>query len=210
MIRILVLAALGMLTPATASASIERELNFRVLLEGEEIGQHRYRLEHDGAERRVESDARFTVKVLFIDAYRYVHSASERWRGDCLEALDARTDDNGERVAVRGTRAESGFVVLRAGDRSELPACVMSFAYWNKAILEQRRLLNAQTGELVDVKVQPLGAETVNVRGTPTEARRYALQAPKFRIDVWYAADGRWVQLETRTAGGKTLRYQIQ
>ena len=37
------------------------------------------------------------MRFLFIDAYHYEHSARELWRGDCLERLDARTDDNGER-----------------------------------------------------------------------------------------------------------------
>lgn len=189
-----VLLAAAVLAPGLASASAEREWRFRVLLDASEVGTHTFRVTDHVGERLVTSSARFKVKLLFINAYTYAHDARERWQGDCLSELDARTDDNGERVTVR-TRPS---------------ACVMSFAYWNPRMLEQKQLLNAQTGELTEVRIQPLGEETVRVRGAPLSARRYAVHAPKFRIDLWYAADSSWVQLESRTAGGRLLRYEIQ
>jgi len=190
--RLLLVAAL--LAPGLAFASVEREWRFRVLLDASEVGTHTFRVAEHGGERLLTSDARFKVKLLFINAYTYAHEARERWQGDCLSELDARTDDNGERVTVR-TRP---------------PACVMSFAYWNPRMLQQKQLLNAQTGELTEVRIEPLGEETLRVRGAPLSARRYAVHAPKFRIDLWYAADSSWVQLESRTASGRLLRYEIQ
>ncbi len=56
---------------------------------------------------------------------------------------------------------------------------------------------------------EPLGEETLSVRGAPLNARRYAVHPPKFRIDLWYA-DANWVQLESRTDGGQLLRYEIE
>ena len=191
-LRLLLVAAV--LAPGLAFASVEREWRFRVLLDASEVGTHTFRVTEHGGERLVTSDARFKVKLLFINVYTYAHEARERWQGDCLSELDARTDDNGERVTVR-TRP---------------PACVMSFAYWNPRMLRQKQLLNAQTGELTEVRIEPLGEETLRVRGAPLSARRYAVHAPKFRIDLWYAADARWVQLESRTASGRLLRYEIQ
>lgn len=204
------LLVLAVLVPATAAASTGQEWNFRVLLDEREVGSHRFRVSDGGGERRVESDARFTVKFLFIDAYTYMHQARERWQGDCLTAIESRTDDNGRQLAVRGTRTAGRFEVAADKATAELPACVMSFAYWNPAMLRQARLLNAQTGEFVAVRVEPLGKEALTVRGQPVTAHRYALHAPEFRIDVWYAADRDWVQLESSTASGRRLRYLIQ
>ena len=196
------------LLPGLAAASAEREWRFRVLLDARQVGVHTFRVtERGGSERRVASDARFTVKFLFVDAYTYVHQARERWQGDCLEELDARTDDNGKRVAVHGSVDAAGFEVEGSG--APLPACVMSFAYWNPAILKQARLLNVQSGELTEVRIERLGEEALRVRGAALNARHYALHAPKFRIDLWYA-DGNWVQLESRTDGGRLLRYEIE
>jgi hypothetical protein len=204
------LLMLAVLAPAAALASTGQEWQFRVLLDEREVGSHRFRVSDGGGERRVESDARFTVKFLFIDAYTYVHQARERWQGDCLTAIESRTNDNGQQLAVRGARTAGRFEVAAGKVQAELPACVMSFAYWNPAMLRQARLLNAQTGEFVAVRVEALGEEALTVRGRPLAAHRYALHAPEFRIDVWYAADRDWVQLESRTEGGRLLRYLIQ
>lgn len=206
--RLLLLAAA--LAPGLALANVEREWRFRVLLDGSEVGTHTFRVAERDGERRVDSDARFKVRLLFIDAYTYAHEARERWQGECLAGLDSRTDDNGKRVAVRGASDGTRFEVERAGGRARLPGCVMSFAYWNPAMLKQPQLLNVQTGELTDVRIEPLGEETLRVRGVSTSARRYALHAPKFRIDLWYAAGESWVQLESRTESGRMLRYEIQ
>lgn len=206
-LRFVLLAAA--LVPGLALASAEREWRFRVLLDGSEVGTHSFRVAERDGERRVESDARFAVKLLFINAYTYAHEARERWQGDCLKELEARTDDNGKRIAVRGASNGAKFEVEVPGG-AQLPGCVMSFAYWNPAMLKQPRLLNVQTGELTDVRIEPLGEESLRVRGAATNARRYALHAPKFRIDLWYASGGNWVQLESRTESGRLLRYEIQ
>lgn len=204
------LLALVLLVPGYAVATTAEEWRFRVLLGDREIGSHRFTVvERDGG-REVESDARFTVKILYVDAYRYVHQARERWRGDCLQAIEARTDDNGRELSVNGVHDGERLEVSTQDGRSELSGCVMSFAYWNPAMLRQARLLNAQTGEHDAVRVEPLGTEPLLVRDRRVLAKRYALHADGFRVDVWYTSDDRWVQLESRTGGGQRLRYLIQ
>jgi len=203
------LLLVGILAHSFALANTEREWRFRVLLDGADVGTHTFRVVESDGERRVASDARFTVKFLFIDAYTYAHEARERWQGECLAQLEARTDDNGKRIAVRGATDGARFEVEGAGG-TRPPGCVMSFAYWNPAMLKQSRLLNVQTGELTEVRIEPLGEENVVVRGVATNARRYALHAPKFRIELWYASGENWVQLESRTVSGRMLRYEIQ
>lgn len=184
---VLLLAA----APACAEA---RAWDFRVFLDEREIGRHRFTLSGRGAERELRSEARFDVRVLLIPAYRYRHDALERWRGDCLVSLSATTDDNGEPSAV-DWRGQSG-------------ACEMSFAYWNPRILQARRLLNAQTGEVVPVTATAQGEETVQVRGRLVLAQRHRLTGPKLAIDLWYAG-GEWVALQSEAAGGRRLVYRL-
>jgi len=50
-------------------------------------------------------------------------------------------------------------VVTGTRGQANLPACVMTFAYWNPDLLGQSRLLNVQTGEYMDVQVRVLGEE---------------------------------------------------
>lgn len=189
-------------------ASVE-ELNFRVLLDDRQIGFHRFKLADEGEARFVESRAEFDVKFLFITAYRYRHSNREQWSGTCLAALDAETDANGKRVEVSGERTTDSFIVTNGSVVEELPSCVMSFAYWDPRILEQPRLLNTQTGELVEVTVEGGVSETLSVRGREIAAERYRLLADELQIDVWYSPDGEWLALESPAKGGRTLRYEL-
>jgi Family of unknown function (DUF6134) len=200
-----VLAALFLLFCAGGSARAGPDApptgdwDFQALLDGSPIGQHRFSVSGQGNERTVVSEADLTVKVLGFTAYRYHHKATEQWRGDCLTALDSATDDDGKTSQVR-----------EAPSAAEGQGCVMSFAYWNPAICTQRQLLNAQTGQLEAVQVQRVGQGTVEVRGRPVEATEFRITGPKHSIVVWYAADGRWVGLDSIVGGGRKLSYRLQ
>ena len=177
---------------APAAEAASRNWNFRVLLDGREVGRHTFSREEAGGEARVVSDARFDVRFLFVTAYRYEHRAHERWRGDCLVSIEARTDDNGVRNEVRMRPTE----------------CVRSFCYWDPAILGASRLLNAQTGEIVAVRSTALGAESLSVGGREVRAERHRLTGANLSIDLWYAGRD-WVALESSVAGGRRLRYEL-
>ncbi len=121
-------AALGMTSVNAMSADSTRVWRFNVSLDGKPIGYHRFELSEHGQDRELHSEARFDVKVLFINAYRYRHDSLERWQGDCLARIDARTDDNGSRTIVHGAMTAAGFEIASAGGERELPSCVQTFA----------------------------------------------------------------------------------
>jgi hypothetical protein len=206
-----------LLAPVAASASAvtgaappaAREWHFRVWLDDQEVGWHRYVVrERDGA-TEVESRAQFDVRFLFLNAYRYRHEARERWRGACLDELDSRTVTNGRVQQVEALASDVALQVSRPSGEARLPRCVMSFAYWDPRILDADRLLNSQTGEWLPVRVEARGAERVTVAGRDIPVTRHRLSAPDLQIDLWYA-DGHWVALEAPMPGGRTLRYELR
>jgi hypothetical protein len=152
--------------------------DFKVYLDGREVGTHRFTLAGTGGQRELRSEASFDYKLLFLGVWRYRHEALERWEGRCLASLVSRTEDNGERYAVDWRRGER---------------CEMSFAYWDPRILAASRLLNAQTGELEPVEVTALGGE------------RWRLSTSGMHIELSYA-DGDWTGLEAMR-DGRRLRY---
>ena len=197
------------------------EWNFRALLDGKPIGQHRFSVTAYagtkvgaagtlGDERRVISEASFAVKFLGITAYRYRHKATEQWRGECLTALTATTDDDGKASSVRTEADGETLSVKTAAATQSLSGCVMTFAYWNPAIQTQTRLLNAQTGKAEVVQVNRVGSGSVEVRGQPVAATRFRITGPAEPIDVWYSAQGEWIGLDALVAGGRKLSYRLQ
>lgn len=187
----------------------ERTWNFRVYLNESEIGHHRFTLRGEGAARELTSEARFNIRVLGFSAYRYVHDAKERWRDGCLERLSARTDDNGERLAVTAEADRDRLAISSARGRTSFDGCVMTFAYWNPAMLRQARLLNAQTGEYEAVTVAAIGNETITVRGAQVNATRYRVTGSKHPIDLWYSPQHEWLALESTVDAGRRLRYRL-
>lgn len=188
----------------------EQIWSFKVLLDGKPIGHHQFTVGTRDNTRVVTSVARFVVKLLFVEVYSYTHDAREQWQGNCLTGIQSATRDNGKRYHVQGDSREGVLqVVTNAGEQS-LTGCVMGFAYWNPAILKERQLMNAQTGEYVPVEVRDLGRSTATLTNRSVPAHRYALVGPDFHIDVWYTDDGHWVQLESQTDSGRVLQYRLE
>ena len=192
---------------AKESAADAGYWGFDVYLNDKKVGKHEFRVSEAGGIRQVQSEANFDYKILFISAYRYWHSATERWAGNCLAKFDASTNANGDRLRVTGEQSEAGFRVERDGTPVELPECVMTFAYWNPDFLDQSRLLNPQTGEYVDVHVEEVGTETLEVRGRSVAATRFKLTAYKVDMTLWYSANDEWLALESVAEGGHIIRY---
>ena len=207
------LAALTALTGGAASAAgpSSGEWNFRVLLDDSPIGEHRFALAANGEERKLTSEAEFAVKLLGVTVYRYRHTATEHWRGDCLRQLASKTDDDGtpERVNAEAT-GDNGLAVTTPKGTQSAEGCVMSFAYWNPAIRKQERLLNAQNGKLEAVQVSRAGSGTVDVRGQSVAATRWRIATPAQPIDVWYSAQGEWVGLDSTVSGNRKLSYRLK
>jgi hypothetical protein len=195
------------LAPAPASAET-RAWDFRVLLDGREIGRHQFTLRGAGEERELTSEARFAVELLSFTAWRYRHEATERWRGPCLQSLASRTQTNARTETVRAGTRDGRLVVERDGTVEWHDGCVMTFAYWDPRILGARRLLNSQTGRLHDVRVAAIGEEMLDVRGRRLRALRHRIEAPDLSIDLWFA-DGEWVALESKVRGARRLRYEL-
>jgi hypothetical protein len=189
-----------------ARAPVVREWQFRAALDGRSIGDHTFRVTDEAGEVSVDSRASFDVSFLGFSVYTYEHHARERWKDGCLVSLDSRTDDNGNIQVVTGTLGAEGFALTRGGGTTLLPACTMTFAYWNPAIRSQSRLLNPQTGDYLDITVETAGAATL---GT-VDVNRFTIRGKDLRIDLWYErAEDRWLALDSPNTSGGLLSYRL-
>lgn len=186
-----------------------REWAFDVYLDHKQIGSHTFRLDSNGSERDLISSAKFRVKLLFIEAYSYSHTALEKWDGDCLISLEAQTLENEDETAVHGERTSSGFQLSGPKGALALPGCVMTFAYWNPKMLEQKRLINPQTGVFQAVTIRRIGSETLRLGQGATQAHRYKLTGDKLDIDLWYSPNMQWLALQSTTPEGYLIRYKL-
>ena len=214
----LLLAATTGVLANVASASPTGEYRFTVNLDGKPIGDHRFVLQSAGdGGLRLSSEARFDVHWLGIPLYRYRHVAHETWSDGCLTSLDARTEDNGKLTEVRGHAQGERFAIdVRKGERSTHSAapaqggnCLMTFAYWNPALVSQTRLLDPASGRVEPVVIGEPGRVPTNLAKPERSVRGVRIGGLPQPIDIWYA-DDRWVGLDTVVSNGRRLSYRLR
>ncbi|MFC7334100.1 DUF6134 family protein [Rhodocista pekingensis] len=209
------LLAAGMTAATAATVPAAGRLAFSVFRNGDStMGWHRLDFRRDGDRLVVEKEIRFEVKVAFFTAYRYVHTNREVWQGDRLVSLETGTDDDGKRHWVRGRATPEGFAVESSRGALLAPADVVPTSYWNIRTVGTTRLLDTQRGVLMDVRVEPLGAEPVAAAGGVVEARHFRVHflsnqpgATDF-VDIWYDDADAWVKLAFR-AKGQDIVYRL-
>ena len=201
---LMALLLLALCSPIVAS----EVLRFQVYLDDKPIGEHSFRISEGGGLKRVSSSAAFDVDFLFINAYRYRHSSNEVFRDGCLQEIRATTDDNGKRYQVKGSALDDGFRVQHQDGVEHADGCLMTFAYWDADFLDEKLLLNAQTGELEGISVREKGRDDVEVGSRTVSATRYALKTDKLTIDLWYNEALGWVGLSSDTDKGRRLIYR--
>ena len=166
--------------------------SFAVSVDGRPVGTHRFVLRDTQDGQELQSDAQFEVRVLRIALLRYRHHATEVWQNRCLRSLHSQTQTNGRQQQVSAQYTD----------------CPMSFAYWNPDVLQAHQLINSQSGVRTAVSVQDLGLQSLRVRGSRQLAHHYLLSGPELAIDLWYTGRD-WVGLDSITAGGHRLHYEL-
>ena len=184
---------------------------FDVYLDKSKIGKHSFVLDKSNL---LTSRAKFNVKVLFIEAYKYDHTSKEQWKDACLSNIEANTTENKVITNVKGKKTATAFEISDGKTNQNLPECTMTFAYWNPKILTQSQLLNPQNAEYLNTNFDKLSNETISVKGKPTETSHYKLTGVldgknKLNIELWYNFKNEWVALKSITPEGYTITYKL-
>ena len=181
-----------------------QEWKFDALLNDKIIGQHTFIYEDE----KTISNANFKFEYLFMD-FIYQHKSTETWQGDCLKTISSKTDDDGELYEVSGHIGTDRFLVTTNNKITELPSCVMTFAYGNPKILDQKKLMNSQNGEYLDVDIQFIREENHIVKGKEILTELWEIRAKSddgdLLVHLWYDENMNWVSLKSQTPIGDML-----
>lgn len=188
--------ALGLLLSATATLQAATppasgRLEFDVVRNGKDIGDHNYSFlgSADDLTVKVRTDIAVKVPLIGVTAYSFTHASTETWKNGKPGRLSSATDDD-------GTPGK-----LSLGSPKALPASL-----WNSDIAGQTHLLNTIDGHIMAVDVADLGAETVPVKGGKVKAEHYRISGELAR-DVWYDEAGLLARLVMTADDGSTVTY---
>jgi Domain of unknown function (DUF6134) len=205
-------AAMPLLTPSVfgrANAAGMRGLRFHALRDGSRIGEHSIRFRIDGDRLTVETRVEIEIKVLVFTVFRFNHRCSEKWRAGRLVSIDSDTDDDGTLLRVSGGAVAEGFrIVGMDGPFLAASTLMTSNTLWNRRIVLQDRMLDAQYGGEIGLVVKQLADEQVETPRGPTRASCYQMITPHYAGRLFYNSDGRWVKalLELK---GESIEYAL-
>lgn len=173
-------------------------LNYTVLRDGKPIGAHAVAIDQSGFETHVKIETDITVKVLFINAYTFKHTSQEQWVDGRLMSITSTTQDDGIDKKLNVRTEDGRFTVdstVKGQERRQhADAATLPASLWNPATVKQNALLNTLDGEVMDVVIDDLGAETVEVGGASLSARHYAINGELTR-ELWFDDAGRLVRM---------------
>ncbi len=168
------------------------------------VGTHSVTIRGDQDTQFIEVTNRLSVPVLFLTYSERVRQ-TEIWQAGRLVSFRRTTTtgdgDAGEELVVSAWASGDRLVVAGGSGRTELPGDVMSSHPWNPRLLDQDRLMLAETGELVPVKVTAQSEDIVLAGGTLIPTRKYVLSGG-LRRELWYDSHGLCVQVRLRKHGG--------
>ena len=181
---------------------------FAITRNGDQIGTHSIDLNRTGAETTVSIATDLTVKVLFVTAYRFQHTASEHWVGGRLIALNSTTDDNGTRHRVSVVMKTSGLEVEADGKAAaRLDRNIQPASLWNAEVLRRPVMLNTQDGQVVPLSVVDLGSEDLTIDARTVKAHHYTMKS-KYSQDLWYDEQQHLVQVKLIGPDGSVILYK--
>ena len=199
----------GPFRPVPARAAAFRDVHFRALHRGSQVGQHSVAFRADGDRLFVTTHIDITVKVLFFTAFDFRHDAEEVWQSGRLASVKSTTNDNGTSLQVAGTAAADGFRIIgEDGPFLASAKLLTSDTLWDSQLVRESRLIDVQHGGEVGLVAKLLGEEPVETPHGQVRARRYQIITPHYAGSLFYDDDGRWVKglIEQQ---GEILEYAL-
>jgi hypothetical protein len=194
--------------PVAAAQPATETLQYAIMRKGEQIGTHTVELKRAGKETSVNLETNVEVKVLFVTAYRFQHSATERWVNGHLVELNSETDDNGTQHKLTAALKGAALEVDADGKAAQVDKNIIPSSLWNPELVRQSVMLDTQTGQVMPISVVDGGSEEVTVETGPAPAHRYTIKG-KFSQDVWYDSRGRLVQSQLVAKDGSVISYKL-
>jgi hypothetical protein len=170
--------------PATPSAAVQ-DLRYRVWhsVYGD-IGTYSNRIERNGDETTVLTEAHFRVALLGIELHREDSERTERWQGNRLVYFHGLTQKNGNSIELAGEARGDNFVITSPSGVVTAPAMVRPANPWSANFLATQTMMLVDTGEVVPVHVSEGVERIVKISGASVPVHEYQVEG-KETYKVW-------------------------
>lgn len=173
-----------------------------------DIGTHIVSFSRNGKDLTVEVTNQIEVKVLFMTLYEFTADRQEIWRDGRMISYRSRTDDDGTDFTVTAAAEDGQLVIQNSDGQVEAPNGTFPSHPWNQKIVEQPLIMDAKSGELLNVSFKPAGEETIEAVGGSVRAKKFLMSGDMER-ELWYRPDGTWLKMRF-ISHGKLVTFTLQ
>ena len=191
--------------PAQPSGVYENPTTYTITRKGKKIGSHELRFTHDNNTLVVDINSKIEVTVFKLPVFTFEYTAQEFWRDGKLESATSRVQENDKTSDVGLSSNGELSNTLTLNGPQQVPRLHYTSNHWNPGVVEASRVFNTLTGEVSEVAVALIGAETV-ANGIAASHYRYS---GDIVADTWYDAAGKWVKLSFAGRDGSLIEYTI-
>jgi Domain of unknown function (DUF6134) len=165
---------------------------FDILRGDDKIGTDTIDIEQQNDTTTVKVKTDVSVKVMYIEAYRYEHSCNETWKNGQLISFKSRTNDNGTKHSIDVTAAPDKLNMEADGKHSDLPKTAAPESLWSKDVIRHFDAFDPDTGKRLSIKVTDLGEEVLTLHGADHHTHHYKIAdtlKSDFARDLWFDGD---------------------
>ena len=147
------------------------------------------------------------IKVFFIKAYKFSQTSTETWIGNEFIKFDGHTDFEDEReYFIKGQDTENNFIATGMDGELTLDKNILPLNYWNKEILNEKKIFDTQKGIVREISVKKKSDEIIKINDREVKAEKYILDGstnPKDKgsfpqYTLWYAKNGELLKFQFR------------
>lgn len=196
--------------PASADPPPSTTERYSIRRNGTVIGSHVARFRRAGTRLTVEHTIEIRVRALFMEVFRYDLRSREEWDRGWLMSVRAHTSRTGGELDLRATAAER--VILVAGEEGERAVprqAVPSSPQWDVFEMRRTHMINAENGEVFEVRVGEPRSETLTIDGRAITCRRYSVSGDLQTV-LWYREDGVMVRNQLTAPDGSTVVTELR
>ena len=200
--------AIGRSAQAALPVPQTRELAFRIMRHGSQIGSHTLQFRCNGDALQVDIAVDVRVSLGPIPLVRYSHRNQESWMADRLVGLDSHTDRNGKILRMSACATDAGLRVEGSGAAPYIaPRNALASTYWYKAVLGGP-IIGTQDGMLVRPAISQPEPQPIHLAsGAEMPAKRYVLTGD-LDVELWYDVSDTWAGMRFSVDDGSVISYE--
>lgn len=183
-------------------------IDYTVLRKGKPFGSHVLTFERKDDDRfTVTTDVDLDVKLGPISLFKYRLDAKESWENGKLVELSGKVNNDGDKASVKASAEDETLNVDGTKFDGKLPASIIPSSHWNIQQVFSDRMLSTESGEVIDISMEKMGADRVKVGDQMVDATHYRLMSD-INVDLWYDDQSRWVKLKFEI-DGQNIEYVL-